>query len=392
MVGLVWANLFYIDLNPAQGSFLPRWLGTRLFLTEGSSPYSTETTTAIRRSQQAGGLEPGPADSFYLYPFFSFVFYTPFALTANMTTARVAWMTILELALLGVLAISLNLSRWRVPSWAVILLVIFSVTWYYGVQPVLDGDLSVLVALMLVISLAAIRVEQDVLAGFLLALSLVKPTSVLPLIIFVLIWAASLQRWTMVGTFFGSLFLMVAAASLLIPDWVIQNIRQIIEYARLPLTNTPGTLISFWLPGIGRQTGWLLTIATIILLAWEWYQAFRKEFRWFFWTACLTLALTPLVGMPTSLNNFIVIFPGLILVLAVWEERWGKVGKFLWLVSLVLLSVGVWWLVLNPSQNGMPPDQNPWLFLFLPFFMLIGAYWVRWWAIQPARLPLDEMV
>jgi len=391
LVGLIWANLFYVGLNPTQGTFLPRWLGTRLFMVKGLSPYSQEVTTAIQSAQQAGGQSPAPGASFFLYPFYTFVAYAPFALTANQAAARVAWMTILEIASFATLVLSINLCRWRVSVWIMVLLFIFTIAWYYGVLPIAEGDLSVLAALCVVIALIAIREGQDPLAGFLLALAMGKPVPVLLMTLFILIWAVSHQRWTLIWGFLGSLGLILAAASLLIPDWVLQNIRQVIQYIRLPLANTPGTLVAYWLPGIGKQLGWLLIIVIGIVLVVEWIQALRKDFRWFYWTACLTLAVTPLVGLPTSLNNFIVIFPALILVLATWDERWGVVGRVMVLVSMAILSVGAWWLVIAGNQAGMPPDKNPWIFFLLPVFMIIGTYWVRWWAIRPPRLPVVEM-
>jgi hypothetical protein len=389
MVGLIWANLFYIGLNPSQSNFLPRWLGVRLFMTKSMSPYSAETTAEIEKAQQAGGFAPAPGSSYFLYPFNAFVVYSPFALTGNQTAARAAWMTFLEIALFAALALSLSLSHWRAPAWALALLGVFTITWYYGLHPVANGDLSVLVTFFVAGALVSIRAEQDALAGFLLALAMVKPVPVLLLVIFVAVWAVSCRRMLLMWSFLGSLALMTAATSLLIPDWVVQNIRQVIQYLKLPHTSTPGALVSFWLPGIGKQVGWLLTILTVILLVWEWYHALGKEFRWFYWTACLTLAVSPLVGLPTSLDNFIIMFPGLILILAAWDERWGRVGKLLWLASLLILSIGGWWLALGAAQAGMPPYQNPWLFFFLPFFMLGGAYWVRWSVIHPPRLPVE---
>jgi hypothetical protein len=391
LVGLIWANLFYIGLAPTRGNFLPRWLGTRLFLTESLSPYSPETTAQIQKAQKAGSGAPAPGESYFLYPFYSFVAYFPFALTANQTAARAAWMTMLEIAMLATLGVSLSLSRWRVPPWAFILVLLFSLTWYYAVRPILDGDLAVLVGLFVVVALAAIRAEQDALAGFLLALAMCKPPPVLLLLIFILVWAASNDRWLLIWSFLGCLALMIAATSLLIPDWLAQNIRQVIQYLRLPLAQTPGRLIAVYLPGIGKQLGILFTVICAVVLVFEWGQALRKDFRWFYWTACLTLAITPLTGLPNNLNNFILMFPGLILILATWDERWGKVGKGLILASLAILSAGVWLLVIGAERAGVPPDQNPWLFFVLPMFMLVGAYWVRWWAIRPPRLPVNEM-
>jgi hypothetical protein len=127
----------------------------------------------------------------------------------------------------------------------------------------------------------------------------------------------------------------------------------------------------------------------VALLVWEWRQAFAKEFRWFYWAACLTLAVSPLIGLPTSLDNYIIIFPSVIMVFAAWEEHWGRAGKLLMLASLLILSVGGWWLAIHGAQSGMPVDLNPWLYFFLPFFMLGAAYWVRWSVIHPSRLHVD---
>jgi hypothetical protein len=391
LVGLVWANLFYISLNPSQSSFLPRWLGTRLFLTRELSPYSPQTTAEIERTWAADGEAPSEGEAYFLSPFYSFIIYFPFALTDNQVAARVAWMTVLELAVLALLALSLNLSRWRIPAWALLLLFLFSISWYYGLRPVLDGDLSILVGLFAVASLAAIRVEQDALAGFLLALAMIQPTALLLFLVFVLIWAGVSQRWMIVWSFLGCLALVVAATSLIIPDWVAQNIRQVFQYSRLSLIDDPGSLVATWLPGIGQPLGRLLTILTGITLVIEWSLALRKDFRWFYWTACLTLAVTPLSGLPTSLDRFILLFPGLVLVLATWEERWGVVGKVLIVLILLALSAGAWALAVGPDQASMPPDLNPWLFFLLPVLLLAGLYWARWWAIRPPRLLLEEI-
>lgn len=391
LVGLVWANLFYISLNPSQSSFLPRWLGTRLFLTRELSPYSPETTAEIEKTWATGGEAPEEGEAFFLSPFYSFIIYFPFALTDNQVAARVAWMTILELAVLALLALSLHLSRWRIPTWALLLLFLFSISWYYGLRPVLDGDLTILVGLFALASLAAIRVEQDALAGFLLALAMIQPTPLLLFLVFVLMWAGVSQRSMIVWSFLGCLALIIAATSLIIPDWLAQNIRQVVQYSRLPLIDDPGSLVARWLPGIGQPLGRLLTILAGITLVIEWSLALRKDFRWFYWTACLTLAVTPLSGLPTSLDRFILLFPGLVLVLATWEERWGVVGKMMIIFGLLALSAGAWTLAVGPDQVSMPPDLNPWLFFLLPVFLLAGLYWVRWWAIRPPRLLLEEI-
>lgn len=388
MVGLIWANHLYIAQNETSNGFTPRWLGTRLFLTQGLSPYSEQVNEAIQGSLATGANQ---APGYYLYPFYSFIFYLPFGMTDNQAAARLVWMTLLELTLLSFLGLSIWLSRWRAPVWGLILVFVVGLLWYYSVRSVLDNDLALVSAMLIGLALFTLRAEQDALSGFLLALATIKPTMVLLPAVFILLWAGSAKRWQVVWGFFGSLVLMVAATSLLVPDWLPANIRQVVEYGGLNLNNTPGRLIGYWLPGIGRQMGWALTIFTIALLAWEWRLSLGKDFRWFYWTACLTLAAAPLIGLPVSLNNYVLLLPSLVLIFGTWHERWGLVGRIMIVFSSLILTLGVWWLVFSGLQREMAPDLNPWLYLVTPLLMIIGAYWVRWWALNPARLPLEEL-
>ena len=58
---------------------------------------------------------------------------------------------------------------------------------------------------------------------------------------------------------------------------------------------------------------------------------------------------------------------------------------------LLALFFGLWWLFLTTIQRGDQPIQHPIMFFPLPLFMLLGLYWVRWWAIRPPRPLMDEM-
>jgi hypothetical protein len=97
------------------------------------------------------------------------------------------------------------------------------------------------------------------------------------------------------------------------------------------------------------------------------------------------------VGIDISLGNQISLLPALILVLATWDERWGKLGRFLNGLSIPVLSLGMWAAALNEARQQVPPYLDPVLVFFLPFFLLAGLYWVRWWAIRPPRLYVEML-
>jgi hypothetical protein len=115
------------------------------------------------------------------------------------------------------------------------------------------------------------------------------------------------------------------------------------------------------------------------------------NYRWFLWAAYFSLAMTNLIGIPTSIENQIALLPALILVLAVWDERWGNLGRWLIASSLALLSFGLWWLGVITARQDIPPDLAPLIFFSVPVFIILGLYWVRWWAVRSSRLPLQDI-
>ena len=391
-VGLFWANYRFSLRSSSENSFVPRWAGTRLFLTNGLNPYGDQATRQIQNYVYGATAHSSENQALFLYPFYAFIVFTPFALIKNLVVAQAIWMTVLDLALLATIVISIYLSNWRISKWMWALLLFFLTFWIHTVHPMIQGDPSVLVALFIAIAFLAIRFEHDVLAGVLLVLASIKPQVVFILILFVLIWAATNGRWALFWSFLGGISLLVIATLLLLPDgWLLQDLRQIATYLGSSEGGSPGAIFVHWVPGIGRQMGWVLTVFMAGILFWEWRAVFNNDFNWFYWTACLTLVITTLIGVHTSTINFIVLIPALVLVLAIWNERWGRLGRWLVVLSMISLFLVLWAFAFVGARHGIPFDLNPFLFLPLPFFLLIGLYWVRWWAIRPPRLPLDEL-
>lgn len=391
-VGLFWANYRFSLWSSGENSFVPRWVGTRLFLTKGQNPYSDQVMRQIQNYVYDRPARVGEDQAQFLYPFYAFIVFAPFALTQNLALAQALWMTILDLAFLGTIVLSIYLSNWRISKWMWALLLLFLTFWVHTVNPVLNGNPSVLVAFFICAALLAIRYEHDVLAGVLLVLASIKPQMVIVLIPFVLIWSVTNGRWTLFWSFLGSLSLMIIATSLLLPDgWLIQDLRQIAAYIGSNRGGSPGAIFAYWLPGIGKQLGWVLTVFMAGILFWEWRAALKNDFNQFFWVACLTLVVTNLIGVRASTINFVALIPALVLVLAVWDERWGRLGRWLVVLSSVSLFFGLWLFFFIGARDGIRPDLNPLLFLALPLFLLFGLYWVRWWALRSPRLPLDNL-
>jgi hypothetical protein len=391
-IGLLgWQNLTYAKQHPGGNDFLVYWMSARTFLMDGTNPYGAETTAKIQEFAYGGAARPDQPSLRMVYPLYSMALFFPFALIPDFPTARAVYSTILELCLLLIAFFSVRLARWRIPPLELILYLALILFGFHSIQPLLDGNVSILVALLIVSALLALKNGGDALAGILLALSTIKPNVVVLLIVYLLIWSLVSGRRTLAGYFAGAVFLMTLAAMLLMPEWLWQNLIAIVQF---PINQPPSTLsavVSDTFPAMGARIARLIYGVVIGMLVTEWWLNRRADFRGVLWTALFTLTLTQWVGIPTAPQNFVVLLPATALVFATWEERWRRAGHALTIANILLLGVGIWALHLSTSAFGASTRLNPLLFFPLPGFLVITLYWVRWWAIHPPSVWFDQL-
>lgn len=391
LVLITWGNYNFVQQNPGGNDFLVHWVGTRSLFVDGLSPYSDAVAERIQTIAYGRPALPGEHELRVAYPLYSVVIFLPFALISDYELSRALWMTLLEVGLIGLALLSLRLTRWKMSIWLLPFFLIFSIFWYHSLRPLINGNAVILVALALVAALAALRANRDELAGILLGFSTIKPHLVLVPIIFFLIWTIADRRWGTLTWLVITVVLVSASAALFVPDWPLQNLREILAYSSYNPPGTPGAVFEAWLPATGRQLGWVLSGILGLILIVEWVLARRKDFRWFLWTASLTLVISQWIGIQTDPGNFILLFFPLVLVFSKWSERWGRAGNIVISIAMLLLFILPWAIFLQTITYGDQPLQHPIMFFPLPLFLLLTLYWVRWWAIKPRRLMVDEL-
>jgi hypothetical protein len=372
---LTWANYRFAVQNPGGNDFVPRWVGLRLFMTQGISPYGDEASHTIQQIIFGRPAQSGEDHSLFVYPLYTIFLMWPYALTGSLPLARALWMTTLQLLALWIAAGSLHLIRWRPAPALLGALFVFAALWYHTVRPIINGNPGILVAALILAAFLAIRAERDIWAGLFLALATIKPHVVLLLLPLTLLWAYSRGRRLLVVAPPVWLLLLVAATTLLLPDWTWQNLAQIRAYPAYTLPGSPGAIFESWWPQIGSTLGWLLTAVMIVLLIREWRAVWGQSLAGFLWVASLTLVATTLIGIRTATENFIVFLPALVLTWSVWDEKWGGYGRGLILATMALLFAGLWLLFLVSLEEGA--TQHLVMFLPLPLFTLIALYSVR---------------
>lgn len=392
LVGLTWANYRFSAQYPGGERFLVYWTATRSFLTEGQSPYSDAVTNRIQANATRWDISTGELNLQFLSPLYSGAIFLPFALIPDFTTARAVWMTALEVFLFLVAYMGLRLTRWKTHILVLVCYYVFCFFWFHSIYPLLTGSDAILVALLLTFVFLAIRSKLDELAGFLLALSTIELFLVAPLVIFIMVWAISRRRFKLVVWFWGSVVILAFGALFLLPSWPVQYAQAMLAHFKAFSLGTPRAAFAYWWPGIGNRLGWMLTALVCLVLVFEWWLASRKkEFRWFLWGACLTLALGQLAGLENSPANFVVLLTPAVVVFSVWEERWSGNGRITIVLSMIILGGIPWAIYLSLLNKGLPPQQMPVLLFPVPLFFIFTLYWVRWWAVRPQRLYVDAL-
>jgi hypothetical protein len=388
--GLAWANTIYVRNHPIEKDFLVPWLSARTFIQYGENPYGDP---ANQRAQVIyyGRLATANQDPLMLWlPFPVELFYFPIALVPDYVLAKAIWMTVLEIALVALSILSLRLTGWS-PGWGFLpVVLLFPLLWVYGTFSLISGNASGFIALAAAGFLLALRNERDELAGGLLIILISAPRLTGVLSFFFFWWIIYQRRWRVLWGFLMGSAVLLGLAFLFLPDWILAFLRGLLSH----FTYNPGfsslRIFASWSPVVGQRLGWVLLIALLLILFYEWGNTLAKDFRALLWTASLTLSVTPLLGIPMHLREYPFLFLPLMLFLAIlverrpWLRRWGIAG----IVMLVILA-SFWFLTFGLVRVNAYTALIDVLFLFTPIMLAIGLAWMHWWFIHPMPTGLE---
>ncbi|MBI2331887.1 MAG: hypothetical protein HYU84_06985 [Chloroflexi bacterium] len=386
--GLTFANL---SLPNGGGEFLRHWAGARAFTFEHMDPYSGYVPDVVQKlvyeNKAVDGEDPYILDT----PFHLLLLYLPFSLLSDPTTARAIYTLILEWALFALVILSLRLTEWTAPRWFVVLFFLFAVINFYTFQAILDASPVLLLGLFYAGIILALRYERDELAGALLAASLYFWEAGLPFLL-LMAWRSYKQGRMRVLAGFGMLsFILLAASFLVYSNWIIPYLRAGMNALRTDFGFSIISVLENLIPLYGKYLAWGIITLLIIDLGYEWNASLYGDERRFYWVACLSIAMAPLLGFRTEFENLAVLVIPLAFVFAIVYDRWSRIGATLTFLLLLLVLLVPWALYLFVSPLFETISQEM-IFLFLPVFTVLGLYWIRWWAIRPPRVWADSLI
>lgn len=390
LVALFFGNYQYTQNNPGGNDFLVHWVGTQELIRNGNSPYSETTTLTIQKMVYGRAALPEEHALRVAYPLYSTFLFMPFSLISDYFVARALWMMFLEIVLFFTVVISLRITQWKPGRLIFVLLFVFSIFWYHGLRTLINGNVVMLLLFCFVMAIYAIQIRQDEIAGILLSLTTIKPQVGLVFLIFIIFWSLANKRYKIIFWLIGMTLLLIVMSLFLIPDWPLEFLREVILYPGYNPPGTPSTALMEILPGVGKQIGMAISIICAVILVFEWWFSRRSKGIEFVWIASLTLILSQWLNIQTDPGNFLIMFPAIILVFRLVEDRWKQTGHIINLILLFVLFTLPWFIFLRTISFEYQPIQSPVMFFPLPLILIVMMYWVRWWAKNPSKHVLDS--
>jgi len=304
-----------------------RQFATREALLHHSDPYSAQMRHEI---QDVTGHDKGQG---FDYPLLLAVLIAPVA-WVPWPALRLAFVLVMVPALFGSFWLVVSLARPKIArSRQVLILLLCLLSW-----PVMFGlrlqQPTLIVAVLVLPACWLLSREHQIPAGILLALSTFKPQLVLPLLLWLLVWACFGRRWKLIAAFAVTETLYFAASEIMVPGWLSHWLADLHRYGAL-CANLPLQLI------FGHAAGLLATIALVGYVFWRLWRKCRcspqsPEFVLAIAVAlAVSICTTPVTwGM---IYNHVLLVPAALLLLFSARPSGSGVAALLYWITQALL-------------------------------------------------------
>lgn len=359
---------------PGAADFFPRWYGGRVLLLEGRNPYEREVALEAQLGLFGRYTEPWEDQVAFAYPLYTLFLFWPLVYVPY-AAAQAMWMVVLQFILVIGTSLCLKLVRWQIPSWLLLLTMLWAVFFYPGARSVILGQFSVVVFGFFVAALWAAEQRRDYIAGVCLALTTIKPQMVFMLVPLLLLWALTQRRWQIMIGFGSALLILTGTAMLLVPTWLQDFYSGLFAYSDYvgfysPIENLTRT---FTAPvAIPLANGLSLVLAGLMLFSWG--QVWLKKPGWFVYALMLTLIIGNLVAFRSATTNHVILY----LPLLLWFRRIGELdnrGSMVVFLVQTGLNLLLWFGFLKFIIGTN--FEHPFMHGFLPLLLLL-LYLADW--------------
>jgi hypothetical protein len=355
--------------------FYPIWLTSREWLDDRRDPYSTAVTRDIQiglfgRPLDASVPTDPPLDyRTFAYPAFTDILFWPVS-QVPFPRLRIAWVALLALLTAVDVFFWAQALYWRVSRIWFGIIVLLTLCSYPELEGLYAGQLGLLVGFLLAASVLALVRGRLLLAGILMALTMIKPQMTLFAIVYLFFWSA--RNWRRRGlfslAFFGTMFLLVGASLAVWPRWIQSWMRVILGYHHYAMPPLTSVLLASSLGSHGGAV--VITIALIAALVVAWRGRAAAAGSHEFWlTLSLLLAITTVTLLPgQSVCDHIILLPGIFFLAS--RERPQNSNLIFRALLVIGIAVLLWPWVASLGLITLHPFLSPELFNSKAVFVL----------------------
>src|SRR5215469_210462 len=216
--------------------FYQVWLSSQELLRHRRDPYSEGMTRKIQIGLYGRPLDPNhPGDPVdrrvFPYPAFADLLFWP-AAEVSFPKARVAVLCVLIALTSASVPLSLRAFDWQ-PGWKwTVVIVLVILTSYPAMEGLFAGQLGLLIAFLLTASMFALRRSRYLVAGFLMALTTIKPQVTALAILYLLLWTLHdwrSRKYFYIG-FFSTVALLLCTSLAALPHWIQNWVYTVVAY------------------------------------------------------------------------------------------------------------------------------------------------------------------
>ncbi len=388
-LALVYINYLIAVRTYGGELFFINWASARNLFFQGISPYSKEAYVILNNAAKELLLSPVASVYQFISPIYSLFIYFPFSLISNFNIARAVWMALMECFAILSGFLCLKILEWPPQKNLKRFFLSFSVLCFYMVLNVLNGSQAILINLLLVAILFLLKNNRRETAGTIAAISFINPQLIFIPMIFIFIWIVRNRMWSFIIWFLIATALLWITSFLILSDWPLQNLRQIMLNLKSAYLQLPGVSLHQWLPDLSIGIGNILAIILIAWLIFEWVSPVTDK-NIFIWRISLSIALGMFIWMRNDVNGMVTLLLPFAFIFYQWINREIKAGSIFVILSITFFSIG---LIILSIMNGTILLKHPYPFSFyiIPLvYIVFNLYWMRWWLFKKVSIDYEE--
>ncbi|MBI5304326.1 MAG: DUF2029 domain-containing protein [Chloroflexi bacterium] len=370
---------FYVGVAsqvPGANDFYSRWMGARALFLRGQNPYSHEVTQDIQIGMYGRLARPDEDQVAFAYPLYAAFFALPF-ITLSYAWAESFWIALLVLVVLNAGVALARFFAWRFTPPKLLVLILFVLAFYPVLRGLFLGQFTLLVFASMAFGLVLLARHNDEWAGWVLAISTVKPHIAVVALTTIFVWVIAQRRWRVLRGFVSAMAVLGVAATILLPSWFGDFVGAVNAYAGYIQVGPPFQVLSEMFLPLAWTTPFFIggTILLFGMLVYRIVKTFRRDVMSFIPTIELAMLVTTMTMVRTATTDQTLLLIPWVHWLGVLMQR-GWQGRT-WLLAGAVIIVP--WVVFLSTLIG---NQEAPIATTTVATMTLIAYGIAYWRDQ----------